>query len=139
MSKYIDKGTTRQHLTDRLMESALNNVGIKADADELFRDIAENRLPVWIDELQTYDVQEVRRGRWIHRPVEEWGASNCKCSVCGAEYFFPLLLKGGADNYCGNCGARMVEEVNPCDTCEIAKYTNLEDDDSICMDCEAGE
>ena len=48
-----------------------------------------------------------RRGRWIHRPVEEWGASNCKCSVCGTENFFPLLLKGGADNYCGNCGARM--------------------------------
>lgn len=53
------------------------------------------------------DAQEVRHGWWIHRPVEEWGASNCKCSVCGTEYFFPLLLKGGADNYCGNCGARM--------------------------------
>lgn len=66
MIKYTDKGTARQHLTDRLMECALNNVGIKADADEVFRDIAENRLPVWIDELQTYDVQEVR---WI--PVTE--------------------------------------------------------------------
>ena len=50
-----------------------------------------------------------RIGRWVHRPMEEWGASNCKCSVCGEEKFFPLLLKGGADNYCGNCGARMVE------------------------------
>lgn len=27
-------------------------------------------------------------------------------------------------------------EVNPCDTCEIAKYTNLEDDDTPCLDCE---
>lgn len=26
-------------------------------------------------------------------------------------------------------------KANPCDTCENAKYTNLEDDDSICMDC----
>ena len=63
MIRYIDKGTARQHLIDRLMESALNNVGIKADADEVFRDIAENRLPVWIDELPTYDVQEIKRGR----------------------------------------------------------------------------
>lgn len=30
-------------------------------------------------------------------------------------------------------------KVNPCDTCENAKYTNLEDDDSICRDCGAGE
>lgn len=28
-----------------------------------------------------------------------------------------------------------LEEVNPCDTCEIAKYTNLEDDDSPCQNC----
>lgn len=139
MSRYIDAGTARQHLTDRLMESALNNVGIKADADEVFRDIAENRLPVWIDELQTYDVQEVRHGRWIHRPVEEWGASNCKCSVCGTENFFPLLLKGGADNYCGNCGADMREAKSGCDDCFIPLFYNLEDDDSICRDCEVGE
>lgn len=30
-------------------------------------------------------------------------------------------------------------KANPCDTCEIAKYTNLEDDDSPCRDCEVGE
>lgn len=68
-------------------------------------DIKEKSKP---DFLQLCKEEEPeRRGRWIHRPVEEWGASNCKCSVCGTEYFFPLLLKGGADNYCGNCGARM--------------------------------
>ncbi len=30
-------------------------------------------------------------------------------------------------------------KANPCDTCEIAKYTNLEDDDSPCRDCGVGE
>lgn len=68
-----------------------------------------NHKQVTVDLLENLPSAE-RTGRWIHRPVEEWGASNCKCSVCGTEYFFPLLLKGGADNYCGNCGARMVEE-----------------------------
>ena len=61
MIKYIDKGTARQHLTDRLMESALNNAGFREDADAVFLDIAKNRLPVWLDELPTYDVAEVVR------------------------------------------------------------------------------
>ena len=102
MIKYIDKGTTRQHLTDRLMESALNNVGIKADADEVFRDIAKNRLPVWIDELQTYDIQEVKHGRW-----ENIYSDNYKCSVCGAWYRSDEPIDFV---YCPNCGASMNEE-----------------------------
>lgn len=103
MIKYIDKGTARQHLTDRLMESALNNVGIKADADEVFRDIAENRLPVWIDELQTYDAQEVRHGRWR---LTELGDSVYKCSNCGFIRDSYLLEE---DKFCPHCGAKMDE------------------------------
>ena len=30
-------------------------------------------------------------------------------------------------------------KTNPCDPCEIAKYTNLEDDDSLCRDCGVDE
>jgi len=37
-------------------------------------------------------------------------------------------------NYVSYEGA--VDDANPCDTCEIAKYHNLEDDDSPCLDCE---
>jgi len=103
MIKYIDKGTARQHLTDRLMESALNNVGIKADADEVFRDIAENRLPVWIDELQTYDVQEVRHGRWtIEAGVGKY------CSYCGFDIGNDLDFMEYIQ-FCPNCGAKMDE------------------------------
>ncbi len=96
MIRYIDKGTARQHLTDRLMESALNNVGIKADADEVFRDIAVNRLPVWIDELQTHDVQEVRIGRWIYHQLPKC----VECSVCHTHWDVFM-------NYCPNCGTGM--------------------------------
>ena len=28
-----------------------------------------------------------------------------------------------------------VEDANPCDTCEIAKYNNLEDNDTPCQNC----
>ena len=28
-----------------------------------------------------------------------------------------------------------VDDTNPCDACEIAKYTNLEDDDTPCQNC----
>lgn len=110
MIKYIDKGTALQHLTDRLMESALNNVGIKVDADELFRDIAENRLPVWLDELPAADVQEVRRGCWIGTEHDGYADGypvyyEWKCSVCGCVF----EDEEPTYNYCPNCGARCEE------------------------------
>lgn len=106
MIRYVDKGTARQHLTDRLMESALNNVGIKADADGLFRDIAENRLPVWIDELPTYDVAEVRHGRWKETTtLDLW-----ECSVCGHMIYSETVLdRKTFHKWCGKCGAKMDE------------------------------
>ena len=100
MIKYIDKGTARQHLTDRLIESALNNAGFREDADAVFLDIAKNRLPVWLDELPTYDVAEVKHGRWI-----EEECPTCyvyRCTVCGEGFDTPY-------NYCPNCGAKMDE------------------------------
>lgn len=96
MIKYIDAGTARQHLTDRLTESALNNFGIKADADEVFRDIAENRLPVWMNELQTADVVKVRHGHWY-----VYGNLHY-CSVCHEENDIRTP-------YCPWCGTKMDE------------------------------
>ena len=97
MSKYIDKGTARQHLTDRLMESAFNNFRVRAYVDDVYVDIIDNRLPVWLDELPTYDVAEVRHGRWESYLNE---GLIVKCSVCGSRYVEPW-------NYCPNCGSRM--------------------------------
>ena len=117
MIRYIDKGTARQHLIDRLMESALNNVGIRADVEAVFLDIAKNRLPVWIDELPTYDVVEVRHGRWILDENPHDG--DCRCSVCRVaidamnerNHEMLNILTGGKwwtfYHYCPNCGSRM--------------------------------
>lgn len=112
MIRYIDAGTTRQHLTDRLMESALNNVGIKADADEVFRDIAENRLPVWIDELQTYDVQKVKHGVWLSHPsAREYDVcSACGCGVKRREYGVTdgrAWMEELSYHFCPWCGAKL--------------------------------
>ena len=51
-------------------------------------------------------VKEKKR-EWIVRPVRDWGASNCRCPVCGTEYFFPGILVGEAPDTCDCCGARM--------------------------------
>ena len=109
MIKYIDKGTSRQHLTDRLIESALNNAGFREDADAVFLDIAKNRLPVWLDELPAYDVAEVKRGRWL---ITDAYPHKVYCSECYAtlipnvEWFKTYEI---ASNYCPNCGAKMDE------------------------------
>lgn len=104
MIKYIDKGTASQHLIDRLMESALNNVGSRADVDAVFLYIAKNRLPVWLDELETYEVSEVKRGRWVKGIGENGVTSACFCSKCNFEDNRYSLF-----NYCPNCGAKMNE------------------------------
>lgn len=51
---------------------------------------------------------------------------------CCSVTMYIVLLKRGEDKpkWCP------LVEVNPCNTCEIAKYTNLEDDDTPCLDCE---
>ena len=106
MIKYTDKGTARQHLTDRLMESALNNVGIRSDVDAVFLDIAKNRLPVWMDELQTYDVAEVQHGKWIE---EDDAVIHGHCSICGWNAIWQETDVFGMP-YCPNCGAKMDSE-----------------------------
>ena len=99
------------------MESALNNVGIKVYADEVFRDIAENRLPVWIDELQTADAQEVRHGRWVKHLVptdfdgEVFNVEHIVCSVCEAAIPLNSTYKTKwYSDYCPSCGAKMEGE-----------------------------
>ena len=109
MIRYIDKGTARQHLIDRLMESALNNVGSRADVDAVFLDIAKNRLPVWLDEVETYDVAEVKRGRWIVKDKGIIVTSYC-CSECGRVVRDDTGYDVAIDYpYC-HCGAKMESE-----------------------------
>lgn len=65
-----------------------------------------------IVDLQPTVTVETAHGRWEIRPMDDWGASNCRCSFCGYEDFQPMILKGVAHKYCPNCGAKM-EDVEP--------------------------
>lgn len=70
-----------------------------------------------------------RRGRWIDIEHAPNGLLYVTCSVCGKRQTVETT------NYCGNCGADMREKKNECDDCFVPMFYNLEDDDSICMDC----
>lgn len=61
-----------------------------------------------------------------HCPFSDDESRFCKA----AKKYIPML---GKPQFCP------LVEVNPCDICEIAKYHNLEDDDSPCRDCEEEE
>lgn len=99
-------------------------------------DIKEKSKP---DFLQLCKEEEPeRRGRWIpdFNGKFKGGAYWFRCSRCGRTV--PDVRNGGWD-YCPSCGADMREKKNECDTCFIPMFYNLEDDDSICRDCEVGE
>lgn len=94
-------------------------------------DIKEKSKP---DFLQLCKEEEPeQRGRWEDVEHAPNGLLYATCSVCGKRQTIE------ATNYCGNCGARMREAKNGCDDCFIPIFYNLEDDDSICRDCEVGE
>ena len=47
----ISRVEARKHIYQRLYESALNNVGYECKAEDVFMDIADNRLSTWISEI----------------------------------------------------------------------------------------
>lgn len=51
MDDLISRQMTIEHLQKRLYETALNNVGVQALCDSIFADTADNRIPVWVNEI----------------------------------------------------------------------------------------
>ena len=99
MSDYIKRKKTRNHLFDRLIETANNNTGYLSDASLVYQDAAE-RIRLWIDEIPAADVVERKRGEWIHRT-----GNKDECSNCSERYYQDL--KEPFMRYCPNCGAQM--------------------------------
>ena len=44
----ISRAEAQKHIYRRLWESALNNVGYECKAEDVFMDIADNRLSTWV-------------------------------------------------------------------------------------------
>lgn len=47
----IDRGQAIAHLKKRLIETAINNTGVRALCDSIFADTADNRIEPWINEI----------------------------------------------------------------------------------------
>lgn len=80
---------------------AIQNVGINVDKEELTRALQYDRDQYELG-YQDGKSEAVPQGTW-----EYWAGSLLCCSVCGYEYNDYLECK----NYCGNCGARMMEDL----------------------------
>ena len=90
----VSKQAVIEHLSKRLYETALNNV----DKSEVYTDIAENRLTVWVDELPSVQPKE-KTGHWnteIGYDIER----TVMCDQCRKMAYEP-------SNYCPYCGAKM--------------------------------
>ena len=89
----VDDTISRQaainYLKKRLMQTALNNIGIMTSADNLYRDMSENRIDVWLNEMPTVDAVEVIRCgqcKYQDKGENEIGSWNC-CTIgyCNVE------------------------------------------------------
>ena len=58
MSDVLRREDVIKHIKNRLYESACNNTTYQCNADEVFTDIAENRIETWINEMPSYDWTE---------------------------------------------------------------------------------
>lgn len=115
MSRYIDADVTLETLKEFLIKTATNNVGYKRDVDEVCKDIADNRLSVWMEYVPTADVVEVVHGEWIKTTIPEWCGTDelhrsiyrdreiVKCSECGN----PSPVYNIEFEFCPRCGAKM--------------------------------
>lgn len=63
-----------------------------------------------INDEPATDVQEVKHGRWIGKPIS--GYSDCKCSVCNAVFNINFCNGTSWYKYCPKCGAKMDDDKN---------------------------
>ena len=99
------------------------------DADALMKRIPNEEIVsrAAVTDAPTIDVAEVKRktGRisYTHFPEELWGQSAI-CLSCGCKW---QIAGEGEDNFCPNCGARMVNEDGQLCGPEIDPYERSEE------------
>jgi hypothetical protein len=96
-------------------EFAINILEQYREKPTLINEIETVEEAIWLDEALAMGIQALKQksktGHWI--PLgnyDDYGdESTYKCSECGD-------IDGYPDNYCSNCGCRMVDPT--CDTCK---------------------
>lgn len=111
--RLIDADKAIGLLKTRLYETALNNTTVYCDASQLYKECADNRIEVWIDEIPTVEAEPVRHGHWVD-DGERYGLDHelamWECDQCG-ETIWAYLKDPRRWNYCPQCGSKMSEEV----------------------------
>lgn len=77
MSDTISRQDAINKCQERLYESALNNVGYECKADEVFADIAQNRIKTWLNEVPSAQPQITHCAECIH-----WKHSDVRKNYC---------------------------------------------------------
>lgn len=98
MAEYINREATIALLTERLIETANNNVGYVCDAGITFQDAAERLRKYWINEIHVEEVEPVIRCReckWFD------GVADGEIGKCNYE----TLIRYG-DFFCANAERR---------------------------------
>lgn len=108
MARYIDAEQAKTELKHWCMETAINNVGsVIGYPEDIYADVARNRIDIWIDNVPTADVREVRHGKWLLTGAYPHWLYCDKCYkriVPNAEWVETYNIP---TNYCPYCGARM--------------------------------
>jgi len=109
----ISRVEVQKHIYRRLWESALNNVGYECKAEDVFMDIADNRLSTWVSEIPSIKPKP-KTGHWewvqydYNSKLGDWHCSECKSVVIEC---VSKEEKGGIPlyKYCPQCGAKVSE------------------------------
>ena len=101
----ISRQAAIKHLKKRLIETAINNIGVISRCDSIFEDTADNRIGPWLNELPSAQ-PERKRGRWN---CSDDMYESAVCSVCGWDTTEPWDHIRHWFNYCPHCGADMRE------------------------------
>lgn len=68
MSELINKQDAIELLRNRLIESAINNVGIKCDAGQTIESVSR-RIENWLDELPTFRWKWGKEHEQLNKPT----------------------------------------------------------------------
>ena len=101
----ISRIAASDHIKNRLIQTAMNNMEDITTYEKVCVDIAENRFDTWMNEVPAVKLER-KPGKWIGETA--WSLPYC--SECGASCFGNHGFDAIKTPYCPTCGARMEDQ-----------------------------